>query len=110
MAVRKSTANYDIIVAGGGIAGSFAAASAAREGAKVLLVEAGGCLGGTLTLSSVPSIMDEIGKGGIHYGFREGIALETQFYPDAVHHPEWPQPILKAGQHYHSETTYSFSW
>ena len=54
--------------------------------------------------------LDEIGKGGIHYAFREGIALETQFYPDAVHHPEWPQPILKAGQHYHSETTYSFSW
>ena len=56
---------YDIIVAGGGIAGSFAAASAAREGAKVLLVEAGGCLGGTLTQSSVPSIMDEVGKGGM---------------------------------------------
>ena len=61
----RSLGKYDIIVAGGGIAGSFAAASAAREGAKVLLVEAGGCLGGTLTLSSVPSIMDEIGKGGM---------------------------------------------
>ena len=50
------------------------------------------------------------GKDGVAYCRRGGIALEPQFYPDAVHHPEWPQPILKAGQHYHSETTYSFSW
>ena len=54
--------------------------------------------------------LNEIGKDGIHYGYREGIALETQFYPDSVNHPEWPQPFVKAGQHYHSETTYKFSW
>jgi len=60
-----SLGEYDVIVAGGGIAGCFAAASAAREGAKVLLVEAAGCLGGTLTSASVPSIMDEKGKGGM---------------------------------------------
>ena len=54
--------------------------------------------------------LNETGKGGICYGFREGIALETQFYPDSVHHPEWPQPFVKAGVPYHSETTYKFSW
>ena len=57
--------DFDVIVSGGGIAGTFAAASAAREGGKVLLVEAGGCLGGTLTSGAVPSIMDEKGKGGM---------------------------------------------
>ena len=56
------------------------------------------------------NFLNETGKGGIRYGFRQGIALETQFYPDAVHHPEWPQPFVKAGQHYHSETEYKFSW
>ena len=50
------------------------------------------------------------GKDGVHYGKRSGIALETQFYPDSIHHPEWPQPITKAGEHYHSETVYRFSW
>ena len=50
------------------------------------------------------------GKGGIHYGKRSGVALETQFYPDSIHHPEWPQPITKAGEHYHSETVYRFTW
>ena len=50
------------------------------------------------------------GKNGVYYSKRSGIALETQFYPDAVHHPDWPQPITKANDHYHSETTYRFSW
>ena len=56
------------------------------------------------------NFLNETGKGGISYGYRQGVALETQYYPDAVHHPEWPQPFLKAGQHYHSETCYQFSW
>lgn len=52
----------------------------------------------------------EKGKGGVSYCHRGGIALETQFYPDSVNHPEWPQPFVKAGQHYHSETVYTFHW
>jgi ribulose 1,5-bisphosphate synthetase/thiazole synthase len=37
---------YDLVIAGGGPAGAAAAISAARLGAKVLLVEATGCMGG----------------------------------------------------------------
>lgn len=50
------------------------------------------------------------GKGGIYYGKGSGVCLETQFYPDSVNHPEWPQPFVKAGEKYHSETTYRFHW
>ena len=39
--------SYDVIVAGGGPAGVAAACSAAREGAKTLLIEATGALGAT---------------------------------------------------------------
>ncbi len=53
-------------------------------------------------------IVDETGKGGIHYTKRSGICLETQYYPDAVHHSDWPQPITKAGTPYRSETIYRF--
>lgn len=53
-------------------------------------------------------LKDEPGKDGAHYCYRGGIALETQFHPDAVNHPEWPQPITKAGESYHSETRYIF--
>ncbi|MBO5954222.1 MAG: galactose mutarotase [Oscillospiraceae bacterium] len=48
------------------------------------------------------------GKDGVSYTYRGGVALETQFYPDSVNHPEWPQPFVKAGEHYHSVTTYRF--
>lgn len=54
------------------------------------------------------NFLDETGKGGIHYGKRTGVALETQFYPDCLHQPQWPQPITKAGEHYRSETVYCF--
>ena len=50
----------------------------------------------------------ETGKDGVSYCNRGGVALETQYYPDSVHHPEWPQPFVKAGERYHSETSYSF--
>lgn len=50
----------------------------------------------------------DVGKDGAVYGKRSGICLETQYYPDSIHHPEWPQPITKAGEAYHSETVYRF--
>jgi len=46
-----------VIVAGGGPAGCTAAAAAARDGARTLLVETGGCLGGTGTAGMVPAWM-----------------------------------------------------
>jgi len=46
---------WDVIVVGGGPAGCTAATSAAREGAKTLLVEATGCLGGMGTSGLVPA-------------------------------------------------------
>ena len=55
------------------------------------------------------NFLAEKGKGGVEYGKRSGIALETQYYPDSIHHPEWEQPITKAGEKYHTETVYRFS-
>ena len=54
------------------------------------------------------NFLDVIGKGGHPYPRRSGVAIETQFAPDSVNHPEWPQPFVKAGVPYHSETTFSF--
>lgn len=54
------------------------------------------------------NFLNEQGKGGTAYGMRGGVALETQFFPDAVHHPEWKQPLLQKGRHYRSETIYRF--
>ena len=49
------------------------------------------------------------GKNGVFYHKRSGVALETQFYPNSVNHPEWPQPFTKAGEHYRSATKYTFT-
>lgn len=54
------------------------------------------------------NFLDEQGKNGVHYGKRSGVALETQFYPDAVNHSQWPQPFTPAGEPYHSKTVYKF--
>ena len=49
------------------------------------------------------------GKHGAVYGKNHGICLETQFWPDAVHHPHFPSPILRAGEIYRHTTTYRFT-
>lgn len=55
--------NYDVIVAGAGPSGLCAAVSAAREGARVALVERYGIVGGNLTSGYVGPILGGVGKG-----------------------------------------------
>jgi len=49
--------NTDVLVLGGGPSGVAAAVAAARNGAKVLLIEKQGALGGLGTLGLVPLFM-----------------------------------------------------
>jgi hypothetical protein len=55
---------YDVIVAGGGLAGVAAAIAAAREGANVLLLERYGFLGGMATAALVNPFMAYCSKYG----------------------------------------------
>ena len=56
---------YDIVVCGGGPSGVAAAVSAARKGAKTLLIEQGGCLGGFWTRGLLTWLIDTFDKGAL---------------------------------------------
>lgn len=67
----KPLGSYDVAVCGGGIAGVCAAVTAARQGAKVVLIESSGMLGGTMTLSGMGNLIDADNKGGIIQEMRD---------------------------------------
>jgi len=48
------------------------------------------------------------GKGGIPYAKQSAICLETQKYPDSIHHPDWPSTRLDPGQTYHHTMVHRF--
>ena len=53
-------------------------------------------------------ITPQKGKDGVSYGNRQALCLEMQYFPDSIHHPEFPQPVFDAGQHYHASAIYKF--
>ncbi|MBB5351307.1 aldose 1-epimerase [Haloferula luteola] len=58
----------------------------------------GNFLDGTLT-----------GKNGDVYGRRTALCLETEGFPDAPNHPEFPSAVLKPGETYHHVMVHKFS-
>ena len=82
------TTETDVLVVGGGTAGTIAAIQAARAGAKILLVERGTQLGGTTTTGGVafPGLFDAWGKqiiAGIGWELvKESVELDGGTLPD----------------------------
>ena len=50
----------------------------------------------------------EPGKDGAVYPHRAAVCFETQYFPDAIHHDNFPGPVCKAGQACHTVTAYRF--
>ena len=48
------------------------------------------------------------GLGGRRMGPFCGVALEPQVWPDAIHHPDWPQAVLRPGETYDQHTQFIF--
>lgn len=54
------------------------------------------------------NFVDTVGKNGAKYDARSGVCFETQYYPDSVNKPEFPSPVVKAGEEYDTVTVYKF--
>ena len=50
----------------------------------------------------------QIGKAGKTYGKRSAICLETQHFPDSVHHEHFPTTLLAPGEPFRSTTRMTF--
>lgn len=51
----------------------------------------------------------ESGKEGVVYGRRNGLCLETQYFPNAVNEPVFTAPIITPGKTHRTQTVYRFS-
>ena len=68
-------------------------------------------------VSSMPGVQlytanftdEKNGKCGHYYGKRSGFCLETQFFPDNVHHDNFQDAIFGGGTDLRSSTVFSFS-
>jgi len=86
--------NVDVLVVGGGTAGTIAAIQAGRAGASVLLVERGAQLGGTMTTGGVafPGLFDAWGKqiiAGIGWELvKESVEMDGGTFPDFAKVPQ----------------------
>ena len=49
-----------------------------------------------------------IGKSGQAYPYRSAFCLETQNFPDAPNHPDFPSSVLRPGETYSTACTYAF--
>ncbi len=86
-----------------------------REGAKVTDPASGRVM---TVLTDLPAVQfyaanmlenTNVGKCGRAYTPRDGLCLETQTYPDAINHENFPSCVLKAGEKYDTKTVYAFS-
>ena len=77
------TDSFDVIVAGSGPAGICAAVSAAREGARVALIESAGVIGGNLTVGHVSPLLGAVSRGTY---YDEIVQLLSGTTPDKAGH------------------------
>lgn len=51
----------------------------------------------------------ENGKNNIPIKNHSGLCLECQYFPDALHHKNFPQPVLRVGEVYNKTIEYKFN-
>ncbi|QNK57004.1 FAD-dependent oxidoreductase [Paenibacillus sp. PAMC21692] len=98
------TDEYDVLVVGGGSAGCMAAIQAGRSGARTVLIEKNGILGGTTVVSAVnfpglfhawgKQVIKGIGWEVLEEAARRGGAVMPDFDTPYENHRHWEHQIL----------------
>lgn len=87
--------------------GKFAKVAEAAGDASGIVMEVYTDLPG-LQIYTGNFLNQEPGKDGAVYPHRAAVCFETQYFPDAIHHDNFPGPVCKAGQACHTVTAYRF--
>lgn len=87
--------------------GKFAKVAEAAGDASGIVMEVYTDLPG-LQIYTGNFLNQEPGKDGAVYPHRAAVCFETQYFPDAIHHDNFPGPVCKAGQACHTMTAYRF--
>lgn len=61
-----------------------------------------------IQLYTAGALTERNGKRGAVYGRHNAVCLETQHFPDAVNHTNFPSSVLRAGEKYCERTSYRF--
>ena len=102
----------------GGLDHCFVLARSAEGGAEAAAVLKGEKSGITMSVyTDQPAVQvytagglsPRTGKSNVMYGPQHAVCLETQGFPDAVHHINFPSVMLRAGERFESFTTYRFT-
>lgn len=97
LTVIDAKQTWDVIVLGGGTAGAIAAIRAARAGAKTLVIEALGSLGGTGTNAQVTPLMRNVSSGvrlnqGLTNELKNRLCLQGDGAVDVNGNDNWFNP------------------
>ncbi len=114
---RDIDADFEALRNGGGYDHNYVTEAASRgycEVARLHSPESGISMG---VLTDMPGLQlytangmeGEVGKDGVVYGPRSAVCFETQFWPDAINHEDFPGGVIRAGERFSSRTTYRFS-
>lgn len=89
----KQMDSYDVVVTGGGVSGCAAAIAAARAGAKTLLIERNGFLGGIACSSMISNIYNHyIAKDGRQVMKGIGVEVADRLVAKKAGTPAWKFP------------------
>ena len=92
--VRQRSHEADFVVCGGGLAGVCAAVSAARHGAKVVLIQDRPVLGGNSSSEIRVGIKGAVGKNDKETGIIEEMEMENLYRNPSRRYTMWDDVVL----------------